>query len=136
MAVCWYGEGDNFVFSPFSLYWVLTMLLIGTTELLSDTQDELLPVFGNIINIQMLEELHSGIEKTYKTAEVEKNLILRNRIWTSEKYFPKIKEEYEKKIEILYDTKINLLNSTNSEKEVNDWINNETNGKLDKVIGT
>ena len=46
MTVCWKDEGDNFVFSPFSLHSVLAMLTSGSTDN-SDTLKELLDAFGS-----------------------------------------------------------------------------------------
>ena len=134
MAVCWESEGDNFVFSPFSLHSVLAMLTLGSKRN-SETEIELLDAFGSHRNVQSLEQRYGQFVKNYKTPEVEKNLNFGNRIWTSEKYFPKIKETYQKKIENLYDAKIDLLNPTNPEEEVNDWVKNQTNGEIDKIIG-
>ena len=126
MAVCWESEGDNFVFSPFSLHSVLAMLTSGSKRN-SATEIELLDAFGSHRNVQSLEQRYGQFVKNYKTPEVEKNLNFGNRIWTSEKYFPNIKETYQKKIENLYDAKIDLLNPTNPEEEVNDWVKNQTN---------
>ena len=134
MAVCWESEGDNFVFSPFSLHSVLAMLTSGSKRN-SETEIELLDAFGSHRNVQSLEQRYGQFVKNYKTPEVEKNLNFGNRIWTSEKYFPNIKETYQKKIESLYDAKIDLLNPTNPEEEVNDWVKNQTNGEIDKIIG-
>ena len=134
MAVCWETEGDNFVFSPFSLHSVLSMLTSGSKRN-SETEEEILDVFGSHRNIQSLELKYGQLIKSYKTAKVEKNLNFGNRIWTTNKYLPKIEETYQKKIENLYDAKFDLLNPTNSKKEVNDWVKNQTNGKIDKIIG-
>ena len=134
MAVCWESEGDNFVFSPFSLHSVLAMLTSGSKRN-SETELELLDAFGTHRNVEGLEQRYGQFVKNYKTPEVEKNLNFGNRIWTSEKYFPNIKETYQKKIESLYDAKIDLLNPTNPEEEVNDWVKNQTNGEIDKIIG-
>ena len=78
MAVCWENEGDNFVFSPFSLHSVLAMLTSGAT-INSDTQEELLNAFGVHRVIKSLEDAYGQFVKSYKNKQVEKNLKFGNR---------------------------------------------------------
>ena len=134
MAVCWENEGDNFVFSPFSLHSVLAMLTSGSTSN-SDTQEQLLNAFGSHRVIKSLEDAYGQFVKSYKNTEVEKNLRFGNRIWTNQQYYPEIEKSYKKKIESLYDAKMLLFTKTNPEKAVNDWVNRTTNGNIDKIIG-
>jgi len=132
LAAAWKEEGENFVFSPFSLHSVLAMLTTGSTDN-SDTQEELLEVFGRTRNIKTLEEMYAKYLKNFKGTNVEKNFVFGNKIWTSYDD-SEIEEEFKNKIMGLYGAEIDKFAEKNPEDEINDWVNEMTNGKIDKII--
>lgn len=125
-------EGENFVFSPFSLHSVLAMLTTGSTDN-SDTQEELLQAFGRTRNIKTLEEMYARYLKNFKGTDVEKNFVFGNKIWTSYND-SEIEDEFEDKIMDLYGAEIDKFTEENPENEINDWVNEMTNGKIEKII--
>ena len=56
-------------------------------------------------------------------------------MWTTPRYFPKIDDEYKSKLENLYGAKFAKFAAKNPEKEVNDWVKEVTQGKIDKIVG-
>merc|ERR1711944_251438 len=129
LAVAWEDLGENFVFSPFSLHSVLAMLTSGATNS-SKTQKELLAGFGRNSKIDLLEKLYGQFVKDYKTPEIEKTLKFGNRMWTTQKYYPKILEPYKNTISKLYDAEFSKLPAKNGEVEVNNWVSEITKGKI------
>jgi len=123
----------NFVFSPFSMHSVLAMLTTGATDN-STTQKELLNGFGRAQKIENLEELYGQFLKSYKGTDVEKSLKFGNRMWTTPRYFPKIDDDYKSKLENLYGAEFAKFAANNPEKEVNDWVKEVTQGKIDKIV--
>jgi len=132
LAAAWKEEGDNFVFSPFSLHSVLAMLTTGSTDN-SDTQEELLEVFGRTRNIKTLEGMYAKYLKNFKGTDVEKNFVFGNKIWTSYND-SEIEDEFKNKIMGLYGAEIEKFAEKNPEDDINDWVNEMTNGKIDKII--
>jgi len=133
LATAWKEEGENFVFSPFSLHSVLAMLTTGSTDN-STTQDELLNTFGRTRNIKTLEEMYAKYLKNFKGTDVEKNFVFGNKIWTSYDDSD-IEETFQDKIMDLYGAEIDKFAEENPENEINDWVKEMTNGKIDKIIG-
>jgi len=125
-------EGENFVFSPFSLHSALAMLTTGSTDN-SETQEELLQVFGRTQNIKKLEEMYARYIKNFKGTDVEKNFVFGNKIWTSYND-SEIEDEFEDKIINLYGAEIDKFAEKNPENEINDWVKKWTYGKIDKII--
>ena len=134
LAVGWIELGwKNFVFSPLSMHSVLAMLISGASNN-STTQSELLFGFGGAVNIRNIEKFYGQLVESYKGPEVEKNLKFGTRVWTSPRYFPKIDECYKRKIENLYDAEFDKFTPRGSEKNVNDWVNEVTQGKIDNIL--
>lgn len=134
LAVAWKDQGEkNFVFSPFSMHSVLAMLTSGASDN-STTQEELLSGFGRAANIENLEQIYGNYVKSYKGTDVEKNLKFGNRMWTTPRYFPKIDDDYKSKLEDLYGAQFAKFAAKNPEKEVNDWVKEVTQGKIDKIV--
>ena len=135
LAVAWKEQGEkNFVFSPFSMHSVLAMLTSGASDN-STTQEELLSGFGRAANIENLEQIYGQFVKSYKGTDVEKSLKFGNRMWTTPRYFPKIDDDYKSKLENLYGAEFAKFAANNPEKEVNDWVKEVTQGKIDKIVG-
>lgn len=134
LAVAWKDQGEkNFVFSPFSMHSVLAMLTSGASDN-STTQEELLSGFGRAANIENLEQIYGNYVESYKGTDVEKNLKFGNRMWTTPRYFPKIDDDYKSKLEDLYGAQFAKFAAKNPEKEVNDWVKEVTQGKIDKIV--
>merc|ERR1712209_209547 len=133
LAVSWDELGDNYVFSPFSLHSVLAMLTTGATNG-SQTQKELLLGFGRNSKIDVLEKLYGQFVKDYKTPDIEKMLIFGNRVWTTQRYFPKISEAYKNDIAKLYDAEFLELPAENGEVDINNWVSDITKGKISNII--
>ena len=72
--------------------------------------------------------------KNFKGTDVEKNFVFGNKIWTSYDDSD-IEETFQDKIMDLYGAEIDKFAEENPENEINDWVKEMTNGKIDKIIG-
>ena len=62
-------------------------------------------------------------------------LIFGNRVWTTQRYFPKILEAYKNDIAKLYDAEFLELPAENGEDDINKWVSDITKGKISNIIG-
>ena len=63
------------------------------------------------------------------------NLEYGNRLYTTKENFNKVSNDYVKKLVQNYDATIKPFADQDPEKEINDWVNDLTKGKIDKVVG-
>ena len=110
------------------------MLVSGATDN-STTQTEILATMGRHRTIQNIEQRYRYFVQDYKNTDVNEILSFANKFWTSQKYFRKIRGQYIEKISSLYDASISVIKKQNPEKEINDWVKQQTKGKIDKIVG-
>ena len=110
------------------------MLTSGASDN-STTQIELLDALGSVRNVQNLEQRYMNFVEDYKSTDVTEILNFGNKFWTTQKYFKKIRGQYLEKISALYDADFSLIAAKNPEKEINEWVKKQTNGKIDKIVG-
>ena len=105
----------NYLISPYSIEIALNMLKIGAN---GNTLKEIEKVIGNrnIIDISIKDKISIANAAFIKTEY--QNMVL-------DKYYNRLKEDYHS--EILYD-------EFKSPKVINDWVNNKTNGMIDKLL--
>ena len=105
----------NYLISPYSIEIALNMLKIGAN---GNTLQEIEKVIGNrnIIDISIKDKISIANAAFIKTEY--QNMVL-------DKYYNRLKEDYHS--EILYD-------EFKSPKVINDWVNNKTNGMIDKLL--
>ena len=83
----------------------------------------------------MIQKLRNCIFFAYQTPDIEKMLIFGNRVWTTQRYFPKILEAYKNDIAKLYDAEFLELPAENGEVDINNWVSDITKGKISNIIG-
>ena len=129
-------EGDNVVFSPFSLHSVLAILISGVTPG-STTERELLRALGRVNNVQRLEASYERMIDNYKVelASGKWELAIGNRLWTTKNNFEKMNSGYMEKISGIYEAGFEQLEDKNPEVAINNWVEKITKGKIDKIVG-
>lgn len=126
-------EGDNFVFSPFSLHSALAILTSGATQN-TTTEKELLDALGRTSNVQALESRYRLLIQDYIKTNVSNMLSFGNRFWTEKRYYDKLNSQFLERLTYIYDVDVNVF-GPDPAKEVNDWVANVTDGKITKIIG-
>lgn len=129
----WNDEGDNFVFSPFNLHSALAVLTSGATDG-SETQRQLLDALGAVQNIERLEGRYKELFEHYLQPDVQEILKFGTRFWAAKNYDQKLEDDFRQKLRETYKAEILQLADRNAEKDINDWVNDLTNGKIDKII--
>ena len=110
------------------------MLTSGSTDN-SSTQAELLDALGSHRVIQNLEERYQHFVRDYKDTDVTEILNYGNKFWTTQKYFDKIRGQYLERISSFYDADFSVIKAKSPEKEINDWVKEQTKGKIEKIVG-
>lgn len=129
------SHGENIVFSPCSIFTLLSVLLLGTK---SKTHEEILNGLDfNLTNIQE-DEIHQGAhellhllrqsEKDY-TIDIGQGLFLKEDIQPLQTFIDKIKEFYDAEIQ---PTK--FQEPKEAEKQINDYIKEKTHGKIPELV--
>jgi len=128
-------EGDNVVFSPFSLHSVLSILISGVTPG-STTEKELLLALGRVRNVQRIEAVYARIMDNYEKelASGKWELTIGNRLWTTKNNFQKMNSGYMEKINGIYAAGFDDIDDKNPEVEINNWVNETTKGKIEKIV--
>merc|ERR1711988_731793 len=118
-----WDEGDNVVFSPFSLHSVLSILISGVTQG-SNTEKELLLALGRVNNVQRLEVIYKRTIDNYKSelASGKWELAIGNRLWMTKNNFQKMNSGYMEKINGIYAAGFDDLDDKNPAVEINDWV--------------
>ncbi|XP_058024803.1 alpha-1-antitrypsin-like [Ahaetulla prasina] len=126
---------ENIVFSPCSIFILLSVLLLGTE---SNTHAEILNGLGfNLTHIQE-DEIHQGAhellhqlkhsENDYKL-DIGQGLFLKEDIEPLQKFIDKIKEFYDAEIQA---TK--FQEPREAEKQINGYIKEKTHGKIAELV--
>ncbi len=121
-------EAENVVYSPASLLFALGLLSLGADK---ETKIKLQEVFG-----AKIEDLSSSLSQTLDSVtKIEEPTILKigNSIWIDKQY--KIKKSYLQKVVDYYDADIysGIISSDELLKEVNSWVERNTNGLIKKL---
>merc|ERR1712012_596495 len=124
---------DNVVFSPFSLHTALAILTSGATDN-STTQMELLSALGRVQNIQGLELRYKSLLDEYLSDEVNQMLSFGNGFWTAKRYYGKINGRFLEGLSSLFQIDVQALVSRNPEAQINNWVKQQTQGKIDQII--
>ena len=128
---------DNVVFSPFSLHTALAILTSGATKN-TTTQRELLSALGRVQNIQALELRYKSLLDEYLSMEslVHQMLSFGNGFWTAKRYYGKINGRFLEGLSSLYQIDVQALASRNPEAQINNWVKQQTQGKIDQIINS
>ena len=131
-----WDEGDNVVFSPFSLHSVLSILISGVTPG-STTEKELLLALGRVNNVQRLEVIYKRIINNYNSGlgSGKWELAIGNRLWMTKNNFQKMNSGYMEKINGIYAAGFDDLDDKNPAVEINNWVKKITKGKIEKIVG-
>jgi len=126
-------ESGNVFVSPFSISSALAMTYIGAV---GNTAQQMRQVLHFDLADQ---ELHSGFSRLIRSMNEPKKdyqLSVVNAIWAQEGYA--FKEDFLQQIEAYYQAGFNLVDfindRTNARKTINDWIEENTKGKIKNMI--
>lgn len=128
-------KDENYMFSPLSIKLAFAMAANGAE---GETQQEILDVMGiadltefNQAASALMERLNGSEDVQFKVA---------NSIWLNTDYFKGSKvaflPSYRDTIERYYKGKADEVTAQNAVKTINDWISQQTNGKIKDVMSS
>ena len=109
------GKNDNYLISPYSIEIALRMLMDGAKE---ETYNEIYKVIGN---------------RNINDVSVSNRISVANAAFISNMYRDYVNSDYYNKLKNNYDSEI-LYDEYKTPKVINDWVNNKTNGMIEKIL--
>ncbi len=123
-------EDKNYMFSPLSLKMAFAMVANGAE---GETQTQLLEALG-IEDLDAFNEYAKSLMAIYNGAEVLK-LNVANSLWINKDHMlNQFTKEFQALAKEYYGAEVNVVNDGNALEEVNGWANEQTFGKIPKVI--
>jgi len=125
-------KGKNIFISPFSMTTALAMAYNGAE---TDTRDAMAEVLG--FSGQSLEDLNSNFSEllaAIQNADPDIELNIANSVWKRSGF--EVKEDYLARVEQYYYSSVQDLDFSRSDAPdiINEWIEDATRGKIDKMI--
>jgi len=125
-------NNENLFFSPLSVQYALSMTLNGAEE---ETYDEIKETLGcDNLNEHEINEAYQSLTDFLLNIDKEVLLTIANSIWYEQDLTAE--ESFKKAMQIYYDAEIAALDfkSPGSVNTINHWVNNKTNGLIEKLI--
>ncbi len=123
-------EDKNYMFSPLSLKMAFAMVANGAE---GETQAQLLNALG-IEDLDAFNEYAKSLMATYNGADVLK-LNVANSLWINKDHMQKqFTKEFQELAKEYYGAEVNVVDDGNALEEINGWANEQTFGKIPKVI--
>ncbi len=126
--------GGNVFFSPFSVFNALSMVYAGAR---GQTEEEMAKVLHTICMPQ--DVFHKSFSELLKNMKNEKNgkymLDIANALWIQKDFL--LLENFETIMRDEYGGNffyVNFSNSSQALKQINDWANEQTHGKIQKIL--
>ncbi|MBE7046189.1 MAG: transporter substrate-binding domain-containing protein [Ruminococcaceae bacterium] len=122
--------GSNYMFSPLSIKMAFAMAANGAE---GNTKTEIL----NALDIENLDEYNEYAKKLiegYQKADILK-LDIANALWINEtNTTQKFSEKYQNTLKNFYDAQVNGSTRDKIAGEINSWVKEKTNDKIDSII--
>lgn len=125
-------DGKNIFFSPLSVQYALSMALNGANEATYDSIKSTL-CFDDL-NEQEINEAFQSLTEFLLNVDSKVLLTIANSIWYEEKLT--VEESFKQAMQLYYKAEVAGLNfkSSQSVNVINDWVKENTNGLIDKLI--
>lgn len=125
---------ENVFISPFSISTALAMTYGGAEGTTKDAMEKTLEFRG--MSREEVEQEYSKLMKSLENADYQVNLSTANSVWIRKEFEPIVKQDFITKTKEFYDSEAFTRDFSDPETkgEINGWISNETNGKIDKMI--
>ena len=120
-------DHENLVFSPFSILTALGVASAGSTDA-SETQKQLLSL-SSFEDIQNLRREYFDVITKYKQLD---SVNVATGIWINQDL--ELEEKFKKNMKYIFNSEIKKI-SSNSVNDINSFVEKETKGKIQKVIG-
>ena len=126
-------NGENYMVSPYSLKVAMAMAANGAD---GETKQEILDVFG----IESLPQFNQAVKSFIANGKTQDSFTLNmaNSIWFNVDYFKdselRFSDAYKNTIRDRFDGEAAEVNNADGAKTINDWISQQTNGRIKEVL--
>lgn len=126
-------DTDNLMISPTSIHLALSMVYNGANGDTASAMAKSMGVDGQDIN--KLNEQSLALIESMENPDENVELKIANSAWISDQF--EVKTDYTNVIEKYYKAEISTLNFQDPEtpNTINSWVDENTNGKITKIIG-
>jgi len=127
-------EGKNIFISPLSISTALTMTYNGAEGSTKDAMSETLEL-GDM-KIADVNEGYLNLIESLEGADKQVNLEIGNSVWIDEEFEPRVYTTFTEGISTYYEGELFTRNfgDTGTIDDINSWISDKTNEKIDKMI--
>ncbi len=125
-------EDKNYMFSPLSIKLAFAMAANGAS---GETKSQIENALG-IEDLDTFNENTKTLIEKYNNAEILK-LNVANSIWINSSRTPqRFSKDYSDKLNFFFSADSFVADGENIVKDINGWVNDKTNGKIDKIINS
>jgi serpin B len=124
----------NIFISPLSISTALAMTSNGAEGSTSQAMAETLEFTG--MTREELNENYITLIESLESVDADVKLSIANSVWTKEEFSKAVKESFTQKLKDYYQSELFTrdFNDPKTVDEINKWISDETNDKIDKMI--
>jgi serpin B len=127
-------QNMNIFISPLSISIALAMAYNGAEGTTKDAMARALQL-GNM----SLEEINQGylnLMDSLESVDKQVELSIANSIWIKEKFEPSVKPDFTQRVKEYFESEVFArdFGSPKTPDEINAWISDKTNGKIDKMV--
>lgn len=122
---------DNIFISPFSAFMAISLVYNGAD---GETKDEIQKVLQSDLNVEKLNEQHKKLLESLNYDDGGMQLKIANSIWLNEQFH--FQDQFANNMKKYYKADTEEVNVTSPEapKKINDWVKEQTKGKIDNIV--
>jgi len=125
-------EGENIFISPFSISTALAMTYNGAAEETKEAMAKTLEF--DKFELDRLNQEYGALVESLKSVDSKVQLSIANSIFIRPDFNPLVKPDFVQRNKDSYDSEVFSDSSNWNPEAVNNWINKETKGKIDKML--
>jgi serpin B len=125
---------SNIFISPLSISMALAMTYNGAEGATKDAMSNTL-CFGNM-SLEEVNQAFSNLRESLQNVDQQVKLMIGNSVWMSQSFAPSVYQSFLDRVQSSFDgqTFTRDFNNPQTVEEINNWIDNATNGKIPKMI--
>jgi len=127
-------DGKNIFISPFSISTALTMIYNGAED---STKEAMAETLGfNDMELGKINQDYLNLLESLEKADRQVSLEVGNSVWMDKEFEPRVYPTFTETISTYYKGDIYARNfeSTDTVEEINGWISDNTDGKIDRMV--
>lgn len=126
------ANDENIMFSPLSLHLALSMAINGAQNQTSTEMKNTMQLQN--LTLQQINDCYKTLIEQLVSVDKKVTFTIANSMWYDLNFV--VKSDFQTNLQNYYFAQVQGLNfsSVYAAKTVNDWVNDKTNGKIDKIV--